>query len=573
MSDWTSLRLSWVLLTVTGLTTSPCPLWGAPPNVVVILADDLGYSDLGSYGGEIRTPNLDALAREGVRFTQFYTTPRCSPTRAALLTGRYPHAAGVGHLNLKWRHPGYQGELSREAPTVAERLTQVGYSAYMTGKWHLSHNPSPHPDEDEIGTWPLGRGFRGFYGTIRGSGSYFDPATLVRDETAVRASGEGYYYTDAISTEATRFLDRHHGERPEKPFFLYVAYTAPHWPLHARPPDIAAYRGLYDAGWEALRPERHRRMRELGIVRESWPLAPADPRVPRWSETRHKEWQARRMEVYAAMVQAMDRGIGQIVRSLEAHGALEDTLLIFFSDNGANAEELRGLARLGRYFMPLPETANPFVFGDDAAVLPGPATTFQTVGPGWANLSNTPFRLYKHFAHEGGIATPFIAHWPAGISLPRGSLVHAPGHVVDIAATLVELAGGGLDTGPRRFTPEGQSLLPLLRGERRQRGALFWEHEGNRAVREGRWKLVRDWPGPWELYDLEKDRTELHDLARQEPERVRRLAALYEAWAKSHQVGTWPLVVPYVTPTLAVTVAALVLAHLWLWRRRRARLR
>jgi arylsulfatase len=553
------------------------------PSFVVILADDMGYSDLGSYGGEIATPNLDALAARGLRFTEFYNTARCSPTRAALLTGVYPHEAGMGFLPFDWHPPGYTGTLAEEVVTIPEALETAGYRSYLSGKWHLSNQMvEVAGDEARISkaSWPIARGFHRFYGTIAGAGSFFFPAALVEDERPIAPEGGDYYYTDAISERAAGFLREHAAHHPDQPFFLYVAYTAPHWPLHAREEDVARYRGRYDAGWDALREERHARMRELGVVDPRWPLSPRDPEAPSWEEAEQKAWQARRMEVYAAQVEVMDRGIGRIVSALEETDVLDDTLLLFLSDNGACAEELGDPPGPVRRFLPLAFRApardgRPVQRGNDPAVMPGGEHTFQSYGLPWANASNTPLRLYKQQVHEGGIATPLIVHWPAGLRTAPGALTAAPGHVVDLMPTLLELAGvshpRARDGRPSR-EPRGESLAPLLRGGVRERGPLYWEHQGNRAVRQGRFKLVSRWREGWELYDLEADRTELRDLAAEQPERVRELVALYEAWAEPANVGPWPWVIrPLRWGVVALGGAALlaaILAFAWLRRRR-----
>ncbi len=562
--------LAWLTTGFSSLAAEP----PAAPNIVVILADDLGFSDLGSYGGEIETPNLDRLARQGARFTQFYVTPRCSPTRAALLTGLYPHEVGVGHLNERWGRPGYRGELAPDAATLAEVLRPAGYRTYMAGKWHLANNPEldgTQPSLEERRSWPRERGFDRFFGTIRGSGSFFEPASLVRDDVFVEP-GEDFYYTDEISTAAAGFLDQHFAEDPSRPFFLYLSYTAPHWPLHALDQDLRRVAGRYDAGWDVLREARHRRMVEMGILSDRWPPAPRDPRAESWPDTRHQAWQARRMEAYAAMVENMDRGIGRLLATLERGQVLDDTLIVFLSDNGGNGEQLRGLWRLGALTMPIP-AVNRRRFGDNPGMMPGPADTFQTCGPGWSSLQDTPFRLGKHATHEGGIATPFIVHWPAGLSARPGSLIRAPGHVVDLMPTFLEAAGAayprasvgsGASTSHGRL--RGESLMPLLRGGSRQRGPMFWEHEGNRAVRDGRWKLVSDWPGGWELYDLEADRTELHDLAAFEPERVAAMAAMYQRFAEETGVEAWPWVSRPHRWLIISALLLLVVATAWRWR-------
>ncbi len=553
------------------LAAAPSP--ARRPHIVVILADDLGYSDLGSYGGEIETPHLDRLAAEGVRFTQFYATPRCSPSRSALLTGLHPHEAGLGHLNRSWGRRGYRGELEPHAVTLAEALRGAGYRTYMAGKWHLAHNPGRGEEglKDRYRTWPRSRGFDRFYGILRGSASYFEPATLVRDDEFIEPATD-FYLTDAISDQAARFVGEHFVENRDRPLFLYLAYTAPHWPLHAPAEDVRKVAGRYDAGWDEFRRRRYRRMVEMGIIRGGWPPAPRDPEAPAWEEAPHRAWQARRMEVYAAMVERMDRGIGRVLAALEAAGAGDDTLVFFLSDNGACAEELTGIYRLGAWTIPMPAAARRR-FGDNPGMMPGPGDTFQTYGRGWSSLSNTPFRGHKHGTHEGGIATPLIVRWRSGVAAP-GSLVHAPGHLVDLMPTVLEAAGA---VHPQRFagpgTPalRGESLLPLLRGGARQRGPMIWEHEGNRALRDGRWKLVSRWPGSFELYDLEADRTELRDLAATEPGHLAAMRATYRRFAAETGVGPWPWVVPQVRwAGWGVTVLVLA-AVAFGWRRWRRR--
>lgn len=566
-----------LLLLLTAAAEAAAP----QPSFVVILADDLGYSDIGSYGGEIATPHLDALAAGGLRFTEFYNTARCSPTRAALLTGVYPHEAGMGFLPFDWRPPGYTGALADSVVTIPEALEGAGYRSYLSGKWHLS-NQIVEADGDEASisktSWPIARGFDRFYGTIAGASNYFFPASLVEDERPIAPDGEDYYYTDAVSERAAAFVREHAASHPHQPFFLYVAYTAPHWPLHAWEEDVSHYRGRYDAGWDALRETRHARMLELGVVDRRWPLSPRDPEAPSWEDAEHKAWQARRMEVYAAQVEGMDRGIGRIVEALGDAGVLDDTLLLFLSDNGGCAEELGDAPGWMRRFLPLAFRAptrngRPVQRGNDPAVMPGAEHTFQSYGLPWANASNTPFRLYKQQVHEGGTATPLIAHWPAGLGTRPGAQSDEPGHVVDLMPTLLELAGashpqtrGGRPSRELR----GESLVPVLRGGGRERGPIFWEHQGNRAVRDGRWKLVSRWRGDWELYDMVADRTELRNLAAEQPERVLQLAVLYEDWAESAGVGSWPWVIrPLRFGVAALGLAVLAAAALILTRLRR----
>ncbi len=537
----------------------------APPHIVVILSDDMGFSDLGCYGGEIRTPHLDRLAAGGLRFTQFYNTARCCPTRASLLTGLYPHQAGIGHMMNDRGHPGYRGDLSAQCRTIAEVLRPAGYRCSAVGKWHVTPHIRPGSSQHN---WPLQRGFERYYGTIHGAGSFYDPNSLVRDNQFISPFADAeyqpavYYYTDAISDHAVRFIHEHfHHPRAEEigPLFLYVAYTAAHWPMHALPEDIARYQGVYDAGYGPIREARLRRARELGLIDPRWALT---PQAEDWDAVEHVEWERRCMEVYAAMVDRMDQGIGKIVAELEANGQLENTLILYLQDNGGCAEGLgraaaKPLARRADRptLPPLPkeflqpdmipkQTRDGFPVLQGPGVLPGPADTYHAYGRGWANVSNTPFREYKHWVHEGGIATPLIAHWPRGITR-KGELEHQPGHVVDIMATCVEVAGAVYPQNHEgQAVPplEGKSLVPAFRGETIAREALYWEHEGNRAIRVGRWKLVAKENRPWELYDLEADRTELHDLAAQHPERVRDLERQWEAWAERAQVlplGAW----------------------------------
>ncbi len=522
------------------------------PNVVLILADDMGYSDLGCFGGEIRTPVLDGLAAGGLRFTQFYNTGRCCPTRASLLTGLYPHQAGVGHMMDDRGLPGYRGDLNRECATIAEVLRPAGYGTYMVGKWHVTPKVRPK-DEAEKRNWPLQRGFDRFYGTIHGAGSFYDPNSLTRDNTLVAPENpETFYYTDAISDHAAKFIGEHDAGRP---FFLYAAYTAAHWPMHARESDIERVKGRYDDGWDAVRAARYRRMVDSGLIDPRWGLSES---VRPWTDVKAEEraWFIRRMEVYAAMVEVMDRGIGRIVEALRRKGVLENTLILYLQDNGGCQEEV-GSKGAVRPDPAKPAALRPMGPGElqfdmvpkvtrdgrpvrqGYGVLPGPADTFVAYGIEWANASNTPFRMYKHFVHEGGVATPLIAHWPAGI-LRRGEFERQPGHLVDLMATCVDLAGARYPGSPVQ-PMEGVSLLPAFGGrDVGRRNPIYFEHEKNRAVRDGKWKLVsKGAKGPWELYDLEADRSELRDLASAQPERAAAMAAAWEAWARRARVRPW----------------------------------
>jgi arylsulfatase len=507
------------------------------PNIIVVLADDMGISDAGCYGGEITTPNLDRMARRGVRFTQFYNTARCCPSRASLLTGLYPHQAGIGHMMEDRGFPAYRGDLNRRSVTIAEALRPAGYQTLMCGKWHVTPvNQSKH-------NWPLQRGFDRFYGTIHGAGSFFDPVTLTRDNEPVAPESESYYYTDALSDQAVRFIGDAAGK--PAPFFLYLAYTSPHWPLHALEDDVAKYRGRYKRGWDSLRVERHRRMIDMGVVDKRWPMTPRDSRVPAWEDAPNKPWQERRMEVYAAQIERMDTGIGRVLAKLRELAIEDNTLVLFLCDNGGCAEELSPVPPGKRRSLHVPEkTRDGRVVreGNVPSIMPGADDTYQSFGIGWANASNTPFRLYKHWVHEGGIATPLIAQWPSRIR-NGGGLRHEPGHVIDIMATCLDVAGARypeVHAGERIQPLEGKSLLPVLDSKVRQgHTEIYWEHEGNRAVRQGRWKLVSQWQGKWELFDLVADRTEMNNLVESQAAKAEELSGKYDTWAAKCQVEPW----------------------------------
>ena len=559
---------------VFGMVWCQATLAAERPNVVVILSDDMGFSDLGCYGGEIHTPNLDKLAAGGLRFTQFYNTARCCPTRAALLTGLYPHQAGVGHMTEDKGLDGYRGDLNRSCVTMAEVLRPAGYRTYMLGKWHVTRHDKPDSSKHN---WPLQRGFDRYYGTIIGGGTFFDPAGLTRDNTMITsqtdpdyqppvsspasagegASGSGdsaYYYTQALSDHAVRFVSEHQRTDPDKPFFLYLAYTAAHWPMHALEADIQRQQGKYDAGYDAIRRKRFERARSLGLIDPNWTLTPT---TGDWSKVEHKAWEIRCMEVYAAMIESMDRGIGQLVEKLRGAGQLDNTLILFLQDNGGCAETVGRAPDAARSDQPsLPiipagellsstrpnQTRDGWPMLSGRLVMPGPRDTFIAYGEGWANVSNTPFREYKHWVHEGGISTPLIAHWPSRIRA-QGELRHQPGHLIDIMATAVEIAGANYPTehAGQKITPlEGRSLVPAFDGRQLDRDAIFWEHEGNRALRIGDWKLVAKGPAaPWELYDLKTDRTETHNLATTHPDRVNDMVARWETDAKRTGAIPW----------------------------------
>jgi arylsulfatase A-like enzyme len=528
------------------------------PNIIIILADDMGYSDVGCYGGEIQTPNIDRLASEGVRFTQFYNMARCCPTRAALMTGLYPHQAGVGAMCRDLGKPAYQGQLNDRCATIAEVLGNAGYRTAMVGKWHLSNlsilSPpwnrgakkllnfeSDGPISLSKQSWPCNRGFKEHWGTIGGVGNFYDPWSLVHNETPI-APPNDFYYTDFISDTACRMVDDFSKE--QKPFFLYVAHTAPHWPLHAREKDISKYADTYKMGWDELRRRRYQKMIELGIIKPAWQLSPRAQVVHKanvlaWEDAPDKQWEARRMAVYAAMIDAMDQGIGRLLDKLAEHKIDQNTLIFFLSDNGGCAENVQ----LSWYDIPTKTRDwRAIAVGNDPKVNPGDDSTFMSYGPAWGNASNTPFRSFKHYTEEGGISTPLIVRWPARIK--RSSQLETQvGHVIDLMPTCLAAAQTPYPAkhGERELVPlEGMNLLEAIDGKQKPR-TLYWEHEGSRAVRHGSWKLLAAHEAQWQLYELESDRTELNDLAAGQPDKVRAMRAMYDAWANRVGVEPWPV--------------------------------
>ena len=555
---------------------------GAParPNILIILADDLGWSDLGCYGGEIRTPNLDSLAAGGVRFTQFYNCTRCCPSRASLLTGLYPHQAGIGLMTsdraAKYpgagdrgeEFPGYRGSLNANCVTIAQVLKPAGYRTGALGKWHVG--------DREL---PTLRGFDDFYGFVSGYGvDSWEPRMMTRlpKGKPQRSYKPGEFFaTDAITDHALDFLtDFRKGERA--PWLLYVAYQAPHFPIASRRDDMTGYPEIYAQGWDKIREQRLARQKQSGLLPADTPLTPrskiphpvASKRLGSWTEDgNNPPWDslpaerradlAQRMAVYAGMVTGMDRNIGRIIADLRASGDIANTLILFLSDNGACAE----WEPFGFEMQPTPDPEpgtglnqgtqalpNRMHTGADLAALGQPGSR-PSYGSAWANACNTPWRLYKHYGHEGGIGTPLIAHWPAAMQTMRqgdgenGRLNGEPAHLIDIMATCADLGGAKYPVqlnGKNILPMEGMSLRPavispslLLSPSPRP---LFWEHEGNRALREGRWKIVSLAGATWELYDMDADRAEMHDLAAREPERVKDLSAKWEAWAKRTNV-------------------------------------
>ena len=518
------------------------------PNIVLILADDMGFADLGSYGSEVSTPNLDRLAASGLRFSQMYNSARCCPSRAALLTGLNPHQAGVGHMVADLGPGPYQGYLNRNCVTIAEVLRDNGYRTMMSGKWHVGgdyHREDPadwRPGESGKPT-PTQRGFDRFFGILGGGGSYFNPVSMMRGDRMEHAKTPDFYLTDAISDEAVQMVDE--SADLGDPFFLYLSYTAPHWPLHAFEEDIERYIGRYRGGWDELRTSRHEQMKGMGILDSRWDISPRIPDTPPWEHAADKDWEDLRMAVYAAQIDRMDQGIGRVMDAIKRRGLDDNTLVMFLADNGGCAELLQedtGAARPSVYSQPTVDGL-PMRLGNDRSITPGPADTFMSYDIQWANASNALFRLFKHWVHEGGISTPFIVSWPARIR--RTGKVHSPAHVIDIAATCLDAAGARYPKEREgwEITPaEGESLMPAISGrpwERQQ--PIVWEHEGNRAVRDGSWKLVSEHGKGWELYDMEADRTELNDLAGSEPARVAVMERVYLEWAERCGVQEFPV--------------------------------
>ena len=497
------------------------------PNIIVILVDDMGFSDLGCYGGDIPTPNLDRLASRGVRFTQFYNTARCSPSRASLMTGLYPHHAGMGHLdNVVYPDSrGYQGRLSDESATIAEVLGPAGYRTAMTGKWHLGHRHGSPPWE---------RGFDHCLESISGE-IYFpgqpgvranEPLYLNGQPIAQKSPelGDSWYSTDLWTKFGLKFIDDARQEK--KPFFLYLAHNAPHFPLMAPQEDIARFRGKFMAGWDELRRHRYERQIRMGLIDPRWSLTERPPDSPAWQSLSpsEKERFDQIMAIYAAVIYRIDKSIGALVEGLKQRGILDDTLILFMSDNGGNAES----GPNGRY------EGNP----------PGSADSSVYLGMNWATLSNTPFRRYKHFTHEGGISTPLIVHWPSVIPKKReGGFEQQPAHLIDIMATVVDVSGAEYPTtlhGRSILPREGVSLAPAFAGRKlTRREPIFFMHENNRAVRTAKWKLVSRYPGPWELFDMEADRTEMRNLATERPELVAELTGQYDTWVRRTYIEPW----------------------------------
>lgn len=505
------------------------------PNIILIMSDDMGYSDLGAFGGEIETPTLNRLAENGLRFTQFYNTARCCPTRASLMTGLYPHQAGIGHMT---NYPGidphihdygtaeYSGQLNNQCVTIAEVLKEAGYATLMAGKWHLSF----YDDQQ----WPLQRGFDQFYGIIPGACNFFQP-TYPRgitegNDTLSVLDQEDFYTTDAFTDHAIQYVDQSIKSGKDSPFFLYLAYNAPHWPIQAPPEVVEKYKGKYDDGWAALRNKRYQQMIDMGLIDKQWKMSPQDAIDWESLDNAKQEEMSLRMAIYAAMVDRMDQNIGRLIHHLEALGKLDNTLILFLNDNGACAE-------------------GNMLGGGSAEQLETKEGYFLTLGKAWANACNTPYREYKHWTHEGGIASPMIVHWPAGIQPEsRGSFVRQYSFLPDVMATFLEVGNAHYPTTYRGNTIKplvGKSMLRLIQGDLTSihQEPIFWEHEGNGAVRLGPYKLVKKFkdenPSDWELYNIPQDRTELHNLMDIQSDKANEMIAMYKEWADKNHIMDW----------------------------------
>lgn len=529
------------------------------PNIIVILADDMGYSDIGCYGGEINTPNLDYLAGNGLRFTQFYNTSRCCPTRASLLTGLNNHQAGIGNMTNDQGQPGYRGHLLENTITLAEVLKEAGYHTAMAGKWHVSNTlTQPNPDQQlkwlnhqteyplfsPIEQYPTSRGFEKFYGTLWGVIDYFDPFSLVYGTDPVKTVPQDYYHTDALNDSAAAFIRQF--SKDDKPFFIYLAQNAPHWPVQALPQDIQKYKDTYKEGWDAIRKKRYKKMIEKGLVPASNQLLASRPDDSlQWVNNKDKEYDAATMAVHAAMIDCMDRGIGRIIHTLRKTGELENTLIFFLSDNGASPEVVAGF---GPGFDRPGETRDgkKIIYPVSKNVTPGPQTVYSSIGPEWAVVSNTPYRYWKIESYEGGVRTPMIAFWPKGIKTKKGGITEQPGHVMDFMATFIELAQTTYPSTYRgqTITPtDGVSLLPILKGQKRNgHKAYFNEHNNRRYARMGDWKIVSSSTDTtWRLFNMHDDATETTNLANVHPEKVAQLNGLWHTWARRNKVYPKPV--------------------------------
>jgi len=525
------------LLTIGGALLSAglqaLPVRPERPNIMIIMLDDMGYSDLGCYGGEIKTPNIDRLAATGVRFTQMHNSARCCPTRASLLTGHHPQVAGINGMGVN---------MSMNTATIAEVLKENGYKTGMTGKWHLSQTKalpdhaehlrwlahrSDHGPFSPVENYPCNRGFQEHWGTIWGVVNFFDPFSLVHNEEPIKEVPEDFYMTDFVTGKSLDLIEQY--DRDDQPFFLYVAHTAPHWPLHALPEDIEKYKDTYTAGWDAIRKNRYERMVQLGLIdRDTYPL-PENSSGKKWEDCEQKAYEAACMAVHAAMIDHVDQGVGKIIQKLKETGQYENTIIFVLSDNGASYERgyPPGFDRPG--------------FTRDSVIIeynsphPGPGTTWNYIGNAWASAANTPFRYWKKESYEGGSATPFIVHWPKGLKGKENTINRSVAHVMDLMPTCLELSGSRYPeevNGQKAFPLPGKSIMPLVYGQTKAiHDTLYWEHEGGRAIRIGDWKMSALPKGKWELFNLAEDHTETTDLSAKHPDKLKQMDEAWHDWA------------------------------------------
>lgn len=507
------------------------------PNIILILTDDLGYSDLGCFGSEINTPNIDQLAMKGLRFTQFYNSARCCPSRASLLSGLYPHQAGIGEMDIEDETPGYRGFLQSECVTLAEVLKEQNYHTYLAGKWHVG----------KVG--PIERGFHDFYGLLGGFASFHEEERYIRlpkGRPQRKYKNEEFYATDAITDHALDFVEESRSN--DEPYFLFLSYNAPHFPLQVPKEEIEKYKDIYKKGWDKIREERLERLKELQIIESNTALP---PRSEFWNRDRdfsgtnpawdsltpdRQEDLARRMAIYAGMVDRMDQNIGRMISNLKENNELDNTLIVFCSDNGACAEwDPYG-------FDNWMTTSNKLHRKEDLEEM-GTPDSYHSYGSGWANAANTPLQMYKHYIHEGGICTPMIAHWPDKVKR-KGEIEHTPGHFIDFMATFVDISGANYPKkykGNEILPMEGQSLSPLFAGETTKERTIYFEHEQNRGLRKGKWKLSKIKEKDWELYNIENDRNEMINLADFYPELVEELIGQWYKWAEKTNVLPRPV--------------------------------
>jgi arylsulfatase len=518
------------------------------PDIILILVDDMGFTDLGCMGSEIRTPNIDSIAKNGMLLSSMYNSARCCPTRASLLTGMYPHNAGVGQMGANLGTKEYQGFLRSDTTTIAEAVKRSGYRTLMSGKWHVAGDLWA----TRVDTWRVGseghptprqRGFDRFYGILDGVSNFFSPHYLMKDDERIYASPTDFYFTDAITDEALLMIDE--SITMEKPYFLYLAHTAPHWPLHAHEEDIAKYETTYRSGWDSIRTARHEELNSLGSVEKNWQISPRDEASKPWDSVDNKQWESERMAVYAAMIDRLDQNVGRVIDHLKAKGTLDNTLIMFLSDNGGCAELMKedGWAK---FFPDTNNDGSKIIMGNRPDLRPGSAQTYMSYDLPWANVSNTPFRKFKHYVHEGGISTPLLVQWPKRFN--SGGVSHSPTHVADVLPTILDAAGlnpishiDGYEIQPL----DGESFLPLLEKKNWQRERpLYWEHEGNCAIRVGDFKLVKEFQGDWELYNIVEDRTEMINLAQSNRALKISLENQYSEWADKTGVLPWERLLP-----------------------------